>query len=525
MPEDILLPDLENHQAAGAPQLGQSAQEPVHRQSDESVIYGTFFIGGNEFAVAVKSIQEVVNVPKEFTNIPRAPDYLLGLFNLRDLIIPVVDLRVIFGLTEDVTNIDQRKVAIIEHGEHCFGLIVDRTGDVFNAKDVDQSTFSRKSDDIREAIIGGVFKLEKGKRLIQALDPFELLNLDKLPKVSSSLTSSQNKKKRGRRKQCISFQVGDSICAFEMTSIKEIVELEAIDNKVLARGWTLGAIDLRGNTVPVVDFRMFLDQKANVTAEDVTGKGYKLVVMKVGNSLISLLVDAIKNIVSYFDDDLLSFPSVGVQRREMFKGCLSDKEGEMVLLLDHTLVMSNDELDEITRGHSQLFQEEQETSSPTGDGARKRKRTLITFSVGSRFALDIEDVSEVIGFPKTIVRPPNMPDFVEGMVNLRGDLIPIINLRSLYCLEAIDPADTKLLVFSLSGKKYGIMVDAVDAIVNLSEHNSSILPRLSEDSGAMSISNDVTEAIILEKADTQDHSMMVLDLNMVVSRSVGSIAA
>jgi len=291
---------------------------------DAATIYGTFFIGGNEFAVSVQSIQEVVNDPKEFTRIPLSPDYLLGLFNLRELIIPVVDLRAIFDLPQASLDAEDRKVAIIEHGEHCFGLLVDRTGDVFNAKEIQQNAFSRSSDDIKEAIVGGVFKLDNGKRLVQALDPFELLNLEKLPRVSASFAASANTKKRGRRKLCIAFEVSDCLCAFEMTSIKEIVELEKIDNGALAHGYTLGAVDLRGSTVPVVDFRMFLGKSEKATAEDVAGKGYKLIVMRLGENLISLLVDSIKNIISYFDDDLLSFPGVGVHRKEMFSGCLAN---------------------------------------------------------------------------------------------------------------------------------------------------------------------------------------------------------
>jgi len=500
------------------------APSPEIPDDDGASIYGTFFIGGNEFAVSVQSIQEVVNDPKEFTRIPLSPDYLLGLFNLRELIIPVVDLRTIFDLPQASSDAEDRKVAIIEHGEHCFGLLVDRTGDVFNAKEVKRSTFNRSSNDIKEAIVGGVFKLDDGKRLVQALDPFELLNLDKLPRVSASLAASKNTKKRGRRKLCIAFEVSDCLCAFEMTSIKEIVELGAIDNDALSHGYTLGAVDLRGSTVPVVDFRMFLGKSEKASADDVAGKGYKLIVMRLGGNLISLLVDSIKNIISYFDDDLLSFPGVGVHRREMFKGCLTDGEGEMVLLLDHNQMINNEELNEITRGNSSLFQEKQETTQAQCN-EHKRKRTLISFTIGAKFALDIEDVVEVIEFPESIVRPPNMPDFVEGMVNLRGDLIPIINLRALYHLDAIDPSKTKLLIFSASQKKYGIMVDAVDSIENLSEHNSSVLPRLSDGNNRVGISSDVTEAILLERDDAENQSMMVLDLGMVISRSVGSVAA
>lgn len=486
---------------------------------NEPEIFGTFFIGGNEFAVSVTSIQEVVNQPESFTTIPLSPDYLLGLFNLRGLIIPVVDLRAIFGLPPLDPTITDRKVAIIEHGSHCFGLLVDKTGDVFNSRDVDQNEVNKVRGDVREAIIGGVFKLEGGRRLVQLLDPFELLKLEKLPRVSGTHSSALSRRARGSRRQCISFQVGDCLCAFSMKSIKEIVELKAIDNTALAHGWTIGAIDLRGSTVPVIDFRVFLGKKQTTAAEDLAGKGFKLIVMKLGDNLISLLVDSISNIISYFDDDLLNFPAVGMERTEMFKGCLSNSETGTVLLLDHEKILSDDELVDITMGHSKLFSDDSEASRLEAEDAGK-KRTLITFSIGSKFALNIEHVNEVISFPDKIVHPPSMPSFVEGMVNLRGDLIPIINLRVLYHLDPVPPAETKLLIFTAKEKKYGIMVDSVDSIVNLTGRNSSTLPRIMDNENGVSMSRDVKEAILLETEKEEERSLMILDLDMVVERTM-----
>lgn len=492
---------------------------PSGLDGGEADIFGTFLIGGNEFAVSVSSIQEVVNRPEEFTNVPLSPDYLLGLFNLRGVIIPVVDLRSIFGLTSDSANVADAKVAIIEHGTHCFGLLVDRTGDVFNARDVDRNEVSRVRGDVRESIIGGIFKLENGQRLVQILDPFELLKLEKLPRVTGTHNSALTRRKRGRRKQCISFEVGDCICAFDMKSIKEIVELQSIDNTALAHGSTLGAIDLRGSTVPVIDFRVFLGKQEPSTAQELAGKGYKLIVMKLGDYQISLLVDGISNIVSYFDDDLVTFPGVGMERTEMFLGCLSSHDDEMVLLLDHNKILGDEELADITMGHSKLFSAEDNTAQEA-DHAAGNKRTFITFFVGSKFALDIESVNEVMSFPESIVHPPSLPSFIEGMVNLRGELIPIINLRALYNLDAIDSSMTKLLIFTCNEKKYGFMVDTVDSIVSLSGKNSSALPRIFDGGQSLDISNDVKEAILIENDNEDERSLMILDLEMVISRTV-----
>lgn len=482
----------------------------------ETHIFGTFFVAESEFAVTVAAIQEVVNEPKQFTDVPLSPDYLIGLFNLRGVIIPVVDLRTIFGFGPPKADGIERKVAIIEHGEHCFGLLVDRTGDVFNAREAERSVFSRTRGDLRETVIDGVFKLENGKRLVQILDPFELLNLDRLPRVAGALRSALSRKKKGPRKQCISFLIGTSVCAFDMTSIKEIVELERIDNTALASDWTLGAIDLRGSTVPVIDFRLFLGQARTESIDELIESGSKLMVMKIGDNLISLLVDEIETIISFYDEDLLPFPGVGLERSEIFTGCLCDDDDRMVLLLDHELVISDEQLKTVTRGHSALFSEKDEAAR-SSKSASGEKRTLLTFQVGAQFALDIDKVNEVISYPETVMTPPSIPNFIAGMVNLRGELIPIINLRNLYHMPPIEPEKTKLLVFTKDQNKYAIMVDSVSSIVSITDQNSNILPKLSDAANGSEISNDVQEAILLTDTD-EDEALMMLDLDAVVAR-------
>lgn len=488
----------------------------------EANIYGTFFVGESEYAISVAAIQEVVNEPKQFTDVPLSPKYLIGLFNLRGVIIPVVDLAKIFDGASDNSDSLDRKVAIIEHGEHCFGLLVDRTGDVFNAKDAERSVFSRKPGDLRETIVDGVFKLDRGERLVQILDPFELLNLDKLPRVAGALHSALSRRARGRRKQCISFHVGASICAFDMTSIKEIVELDGIDNTALASDWTLGAIELRGATVPVIDFRLFLGQTRKESTQDLIDRGAKLIVMRMGENMVSLLVDAIDEIISFYDDDLLSFPGIGVRRSEIFKGCLCGEKDEMVLLLDHERVVDDEQLKTVTRGHSALFQARDDASRGERHG-KSEKRTLITFSVEGLFALDIEKVNEVISFPETVMTPPSMPDFIAGIVNIRGELIPIVNLRVLYNMPVIDCALTKLMIFTHADKKHAIMVDAVSSIVSVTDQNSNVLPKLSRDAASSSISQDVREAILLTDAAEAEASLMVLDLDSLMQRISGTI--
>jgi len=110
-----------------------------NNKSEVSGIYGSFSLGGSEFALSASSIQEVVNEPEAYSVIPLSPAYLLGIFNLRGVIVPVVDLRRIFDLPiREMDGHEQRKVAIVEHGHLCLGLLFDATAEVFSDEDVER---------------------------------------------------------------------------------------------------------------------------------------------------------------------------------------------------------------------------------------------------------------------------------------------------------------------------------------------------------------------------------------------------
>jgi hypothetical protein len=84
-------------------------------------LYGSFHLAGAELALPVAALQEVVNHPEALTPVPLAPPYLLGLFNLRGTLIPVVDLRQLLNLHAQSTSAT-RKVAIVETGGVRVGL-------------------------------------------------------------------------------------------------------------------------------------------------------------------------------------------------------------------------------------------------------------------------------------------------------------------------------------------------------------------------------------------------------------------
>jgi len=99
-------------------------QESVVGQLDDVVQLVGFVIGDEEYAVPILSIQEIIK-PISWTRVPQVPKYVLGVFNLRGSVIPLIDLRTKFGLSPKKQSEDTRFI-VMRNGDDVAGFVIDR---------------------------------------------------------------------------------------------------------------------------------------------------------------------------------------------------------------------------------------------------------------------------------------------------------------------------------------------------------------------------------------------------------------
>ncbi|SFV59320.1 Positive regulator of CheA protein activity (CheW) [hydrothermal vent metagenome] len=103
----------------------QSVQkDSIVEQLDDVVQLVGFMIGDEEYAVPILAIQEIIK-PFEWTRVPQVPNYVLGVFNLRGSVIPLIDLRLKFGLPSKKQGEDTRFI-VIRHENDVAGFVIDR---------------------------------------------------------------------------------------------------------------------------------------------------------------------------------------------------------------------------------------------------------------------------------------------------------------------------------------------------------------------------------------------------------------
>ena len=110
----------------------------------------------------------------------------------------------------------------------------------------------------------------------------------------------------------------------------------------------------------------------------------------------------------------------------------------------------------------------QTASSSAVASASRAGKYLTFFLAGEEYGLEILKVSEIIGM-QPITRVPRMPEFVRGVINLRGKVIPITDLRRKFGMDADGQEDSCILVVQMKGVQTGIVVDRVSEVVAIAE--------------------------------------------------------
>jgi len=113
---------------------------------------------------------------------------------------------------------------------------------------------------------------------------------------------------------------------------------------------------------------------------------------------------------------------------------------------------------------------QEQTLSETGLAKAVGSRQLVSFRLDSEeYAMEITKIREII-LMGAITHIPQTPDYVEGLINLRSTVIPVIDLRRRFGLpEAGLTSDSRIMVLSVSDREIGIIVDAVNEVLRVAE--------------------------------------------------------
>lgn len=128
----------------------------------------TFFLAGEEYGIEILKVHEIIGL-MPITQVPRTPNFMRGVINLRGKVIPVVDLRLKFGM-ESVAHTDETCIIVVQVRGAEMGIIVDKVSEVRDIAGQDIEDTPSFGTDVNTDYILGIGKSEGRVKILLDID-------------------------------------------------------------------------------------------------------------------------------------------------------------------------------------------------------------------------------------------------------------------------------------------------------------------------------------------------------------------
>lgn len=142
----------------------------AEKVEDPVIQWVTFRLDGETYGINVMQVQEVLRMT-EIAPVPGAPDYVIGIINLRGNVVTVIDTRKRFGLMPTEPD-DSTRIVIIESDQHIVGILVDSVAEVVNLRVSQIETAPNVGNDESSKYIQGVFSRSNDILILVDLNKF-----------------------------------------------------------------------------------------------------------------------------------------------------------------------------------------------------------------------------------------------------------------------------------------------------------------------------------------------------------------
>lgn len=475
----------------------------------------TFLLGEDEFGADIMDVKEIIRVP-DITKVPNAPSYVEGACNLRGNILPIVDGRSRFNL-EKKEKEENSRVLVIDVEGKATGVIVDKVSEVMkvNTSDIEEPPQIVKNMD--SDYLNGVVKLDNGNRLVMLLDVVRALQTNTTDTDHSSTDGEKSNKHNlmlngtgtepMEEEQLVSFLLDKEEYAIGIMKVKEIMRVPQIVKVPNCEAYIDGVVSIRNNLLPILNLRSYFGMEY-LEINDQT----RILVVDMGTFTAGIMVDKISEVLRVPSTIILPAPKFSTQSGEQLKGVAKLNNGKrMILILDPTKMISSEEIS----AFSDIREvQEQDTDSRKITSQILDEEKLVTFKIEmEEYGVKIANVQEINRMTE-ITKIPRAPYYIEGIVNLRGNIIPALDLRRRFKLSDKQITDaTRIIIVDLDGKRTGIVVDSVSEVLKFEKKLIEATP----DILSSGIDSDYIDGV--GKLDDGKRMILILDISKVLSFS------
>lgn len=282
----------------------------------------------------------------------------------------------------------------------------------------------------------------------------------------------------------ITFNLSEKTYAILTEKIIEIVQLPALILPEKAPGYIAGLLNLRGSIVSVIDLSVILGFYRKIYSAE-----SQVIILNVNNKKIGIIIDSVRDIIR-FEKKLLE-PLPYTSKEQIVSGIYKDNN-KLIAFLDLDKIVKN--IDNIEIGEPEtkaidynnagLFPVDRVSVEKFAKRALKLQKELrsatnslnyqedyfISFSLNQEnYCINLKFVREVTKLKNvSLTHVPCVPDFIIGIINLRGDFIAIVDIKSFLNIPKTNITEkTKIIVIRTENIQIGLVVDDVFGIENI----------------------------------------------------------
>lgn len=464
-------------------------QEDNDAEVEDRNQYVTFVIGEEVFAVEMSPVQEIIRVP-ETVHVPLTPHTLEGLANLRGRVLPIINLRRIFGL-EDIAADDATRAVVINMGQP-LGFVVDRVASVVSVDPSQIEGIEGIKSTVNTELISGLIKGVAGHEMIMVLDVKRLIEQE-FSEIQAIVNANSKVRQGGFHNredkeytedsdelQLVSFEVAEQEYAIAIKNLQEIVQIpENIVHLPRSASHVVGIITLRNRLLSVISLRGLFQMPLHQIDEK-----SRIVVVTLGSISVGLLVDSVNEVLRVSQSVVEAMPAVLTQDGEMAdisEICRLQQGKRMVCIISADHLFHNSAVKEALSAMETVKDRDIEHTSDSEEEINDDDEQMVVFRLDNEeFGVPIESVQEIVHVPDGLTHVPKAPSFVEGVINLRGTVLPVIDLRQRMGVTARERSDRqRIMVFLIKGMRVGFIVDSVTEVLKVSRDSIEPAPKLS----------------------------------------------
>jgi purine-binding chemotaxis protein CheW len=392
----------------------------------------TVLVAGEHLSLPMADVAEIVR-PRRMTRVPHGPVSLLGLANLRGTVLPVVSLAALLGLPVSPPG-PAARIVVTDKGALA-GLLVDAVSSQR------QGHGQGRPIDL-PALLGADFtSLARGATAGPRRAP-----------APQAVAAEQD------RLVLIGFTVAGQDFALPLDAVLEVGRLPAEwaeipgGNPVM-----LGVMAFRDGLLPLASLRRLLA----LPDAPIDRRRAPVIIVRIGGTMVGLVADGMRSVLRLPADEIDAVPPV------LTRGLGETKIAAIGRLPAGRLVciLSPATLFDAETAAPLLASRPAQTAQPAPDAMGE---PFMVFHLGTeRYGVPVAAVREVVRRPARLASVPRAPAFLEGAMNLRGRVIPVLNQRRRLGIDAADGQGRRVLVVAVDGLEAGLAVDAVFAPIRI----------------------------------------------------------